>query len=176
MDGGIELAANVGASHGSAVHAAADEATCELVHDDEHPVGQCAARTLAPIVIRLSRTVRRARSGRCGENFSTMCFWNASDLERKLAEFQAYYNAARGHASLEGDTPLAFPTRHTMVPADLSTLCAGSLTAGSSSNLQLAPDKEFETDRLIVPAWMPSNSWLKLFAFLTKSEPRSLAS
>jgi hypothetical protein len=27
-------------------------------------------------------------------------FWNARDLERKLAEFQAYYNATRSHASL----------------------------------------------------------------------------
>jgi hypothetical protein len=35
-------------------------------------------------------------------------FWNARDLERKLADFQAYYNAARSHASLEGHTPLTF--------------------------------------------------------------------
>jgi hypothetical protein len=47
-------------------------------------------------------------------------FWNARDLERKLAEFQVYYNAARGHASLDGHTPLAFSSRHTMVPADLN--------------------------------------------------------
>jgi hypothetical protein len=26
-------------------------------------------------------------------------FWNARDLERKLAEFQTYYKEARGHAS-----------------------------------------------------------------------------
>jgi hypothetical protein len=30
----------------------------------------------------------------------------ARDLERKLADFQTYYNAARSHASLEGHTPL----------------------------------------------------------------------
>jgi putative transposase len=47
-------------------------------------------------------------------------FWNARDLERKLAEFQVYYNTARGHASLEGRTPLAFRGGHTMVPADLN--------------------------------------------------------
>ena len=35
-------------------------------------------------------------------------FWNAGDLERQLADFQAYYNAARSHASLEGYTPLGF--------------------------------------------------------------------
>jgi hypothetical protein len=29
-------------------------------------------------------------------------FWNARDLEQKLADFQAYYNAARSHASLGG--------------------------------------------------------------------------
>jgi len=36
-------------------------------------------------------------------------FWNAGDLEPKLAEFQAYYNATHCHASLEGHTPLASP-------------------------------------------------------------------
>ena len=35
-------------------------------------------------------------------------FWNAGDLERKLTDFQTYYNAARSHASLEGHTPLTF--------------------------------------------------------------------
>jgi hypothetical protein len=37
-------------------------------------------------------------------------FWNVRDLERKLAEFQAYY-AARSHASLDGHTPLTFADR-----------------------------------------------------------------
>jgi hypothetical protein len=45
-------------------------------------------------------------------------FWNSCDLERKLAEFQTYYNAARGHASLEGRSPLTFAERDTVVPAD----------------------------------------------------------
>jgi hypothetical protein len=45
-------------------------------------------------------------------------FWNARDLERKLAEVQVYYNAARRHVSWEGDTPLAFASGHTLVPAD----------------------------------------------------------
>jgi hypothetical protein len=50
-----------------------------------------------------------------GRNFcGPQLFWNARDLERKLAEFQAYYNAARGHASLEGDTPLTFARVHTV--------------------------------------------------------------
>jgi len=36
--GGVEHTANVGTRHRSAVHADADEATRELIHDDEHPV------------------------------------------------------------------------------------------------------------------------------------------
>ena len=47
---------------------------------------------------RLIGTVRR-------EFLDYVFFWNARDLERKLANFQAYYNDARGHASLKGDTP-----------------------------------------------------------------------
>ena len=47
-------------------------------------------------------------------------FWNARDLERKLADFQAYYNATRSHSSLAGDTPLTFAGGHAVVPADLN--------------------------------------------------------
>jgi putative transposase len=39
-------------------------------------------------------------------------FWNARDLEGKLGDFQAYYNAARSHASLEGHVPLTFTGEH----------------------------------------------------------------
>jgi transposase InsO family protein len=66
-----------------------------------------------PFVERLIGTIRR-------EFLDQVPFWNARDLERKLAEFQAYYNAARGHASLEGYTPLTFADRHPAAPADLS--------------------------------------------------------
>ena len=52
-----------------------------------------------PFVERLIGTVRR-------EFLDHVLFWN--DLERKLAEFQTYYDAARGHASLDGHTPLTF--------------------------------------------------------------------
>jgi transposase InsO family protein len=48
-----------------------------------------------PFVERLIGTLRR-------EWLDHVLFWNALDLERKLAEFQTYYNAARCHASLEG--------------------------------------------------------------------------
>ena len=66
-----------------------------------------------PFVERLIGTMRR-------EFLDQVLFWNARDLERKLAEFQAYYNAARCHASLEGHTPLTFASGHTVAPADLS--------------------------------------------------------
>ena len=48
-----------------------------------------------PFVERLIGTMRR-------EFLDHGLFWNARDLEPKLAEFQAYYNTARSHASLEG--------------------------------------------------------------------------
>ena len=66
-----------------------------------------------PFVERLIGTVRR-------EFLDQVMFWNAGDLERKLTEFQTYYNAARSHASLAGYTPFAVATGHTAVPADLN--------------------------------------------------------
>ena len=42
-------------------------------------------------------------------------FWNGRDLQRKLREFQSYYNAARCHASLHGHTPLTFAGGRRMV-------------------------------------------------------------
>ncbi|MGH9418983.1 MAG: integrase core domain-containing protein [Thermoanaerobaculia bacterium] len=66
-----------------------------------------------PFVERLIGTMRR-------EFLDHVLFWNARDLERKLAEFQAYYNAARSHASLEGFTPLTFADKQTIPPAGLS--------------------------------------------------------
>ena len=47
---------------------------------------------------RLIGTIRR-------EYLDQMLFWNTIDLERKLADFQAYYNQHRTHSSLDGDTP-----------------------------------------------------------------------
>jgi putative transposase len=66
-----------------------------------------------PFVERLIGTIRR-------EFLDQVLFWNGRDLERKLTEFQVYYNAARGHASLEGHTPLTFAGGHTVVHADLN--------------------------------------------------------
>ena len=65
-----------------------------------------------PFVERLVGTMRR-------EFLDHVLFWNGRDLERKLAEFQTYYNAARCHASLEGRTPVTFAHRDTVAPADL---------------------------------------------------------
>ena len=66
-----------------------------------------------PFVERLIGTVRR-------EFLDHVMFWNARDLERNLAEFRTYYNAARSHASLDGHTPLVFASGHATVPADLN--------------------------------------------------------
>jgi len=51
-----------------------------------------------PFVERLIGTIRR-------EFLDHVFFWNTLDLERKLGEFQHYYNEKRVHASLGGDTP-----------------------------------------------------------------------
>ena len=66
-----------------------------------------------PFVERLIGAMRR-------EFLDHVLFWNGRDLERKLAEFQVYYNAARSHASLDGRTPLTFADARAMAPADLS--------------------------------------------------------
>jgi transposase InsO family protein len=66
-----------------------------------------------PFVERLIGTMRR-------EFLDHVLFWNARDLERKLGEFQAYYNAARCHASLKGHTPATFVGGPTKALADLS--------------------------------------------------------
>jgi hypothetical protein len=47
-------------------------------------------------------------------------FWNAGYLERKLADLQVYYNAARSHASLEGHTPVTLAGGHTAARAELN--------------------------------------------------------
>ena len=69
-----------------------------------------------PFVGRLIGTIRR-------EFLDHMLFWNARDLERKLADFQVYYNAARSHASLEGHTPLAFAGEGTVARAEFNKAC-----------------------------------------------------
>jgi len=51
-----------------------------------------------PFVERLIGTIRR-------EYLDHIFFWNAQDLERKLVHFKQYYNRARVHSSLRGDTP-----------------------------------------------------------------------
>ena len=66
-----------------------------------------------PFVERLIGTMRR-------EFLDRVLFWNTRDLERKLADFQVYYNAARSHASLEGHTPLSFAGGHTVARAELN--------------------------------------------------------
>src|ERR1035441_7157944 len=51
-----------------------------------------------PFIERLIATSRR-------EYLDRLFFWTADDLERKLELFKNYYNAARMHQGLSGDTP-----------------------------------------------------------------------
>ena len=53
-----------------------------------------------PFVERLIGTIRR-------ECVDRTLFWTAADLERKLVEFQGYYNGHRVHAALNGRPPAA---------------------------------------------------------------------
>ena len=51
-----------------------------------------------PFIERLIGSIRR-------EYLDQTLFWNATDLERKLSDFQSYYNLHRTHSSLGGNTP-----------------------------------------------------------------------
>ena len=55
-----------------------------------------------PVVERLIGTVRR-------ECLDRMLFWTAADLERKLVEFQQYYNEHRTHAGRAWFPPAPSP-------------------------------------------------------------------
>jgi transposase InsO family protein len=65
-----------------------------------------------PFVERLIGTIRR-------EFLDHLLFWNDRDLERKLKEFQHYYNHHRVHASLEGKTPAEGRGASTVKEAEL---------------------------------------------------------
>ncbi len=54
--------------------------------------------TSHPFIERLIGTI-------CREFLDQTLFWNATDLSRKLSDFQCYYNFHRTHSSLGGDTP-----------------------------------------------------------------------
>ena len=75
-----------------------------------------------PFVERLIGTTRR-------EFLDHVLFWNARDLERKLADFQAYYNAARSHASLAGQTPVGVTAGGTVARAEPVGVTAGGTVA-----------------------------------------------
>ena len=68
-----------------------------------------------PFVERLIGTTRR-------EVLDQVLFWNARDLERTLADFQASDNEVRSHASLKGHTPLTFAGGHTVARAELNNV------------------------------------------------------
>jgi len=50
-------------------------------------------------------------------------FWNAADLERKLADFQIYYNHHRTHSSLNGHTPAEVAGGAPKLPITLKNFC-----------------------------------------------------
>jgi putative transposase len=66
-----------------------------------------------PFIERLIGTIRR-------EYLDHILFWNAQDLERKLADFRKYYNRDRVHQSLGGDTPAVVSGDHQSLRAKLS--------------------------------------------------------
>ena len=68
-----------------------------------------------PFVERLIGTTRR-------ECLDHVLFWNAGDLERKLADFQAYYNEVRSHALLKGHTPSTFAGGQMVARAELNNV------------------------------------------------------
>ena len=66
-----------------------------------------------PFIERLIGTVRR-------DYLDQTLFWNADDLERKLTDYQAYYNLHRTHRSLDGDTPAEVADVVTKLPITLN--------------------------------------------------------
>ena len=54
---------------------------------------------LHPFIERLIGTIRR-------ECLDRLLFWNENDLQKKINEFQIYYNRYRCHSTLESHTPL----------------------------------------------------------------------
>jgi len=66
-----------------------------------------------PFVERLIGSVRR-------DFLDQTLFWNAVDLERKLTDYQAYYNIHRTHRSLDGDTPAEVSGIVTKLPIKLN--------------------------------------------------------
>ena len=66
-----------------------------------------------PFIERLIGATRR-------EYLDRVFFWNAQDLEQKLAIFLQYYNHKRVHQSLHGNTPAEAGGAHQPLAAKLS--------------------------------------------------------
>ncbi|MCB9020467.1 MAG: transposase [Chitinophagales bacterium] len=66
-----------------------------------------------PFVERLIGTIRR-------EFLDQTLFWNAIDLERKLADFRHYYNSHRTHSALDGNAPAVISGTSHICHIDLS--------------------------------------------------------
>ena len=83
-----------------------------------------------PFVERLIGTIRR-------EFLDHTFFWNAVDLERKLASFQRYYNHSRTHASLDGNTPAEISGDSVAHPAPINS-CTWEKHCGGLFQLPVA--------------------------------------
>jgi transposase InsO family protein len=66
-----------------------------------------------PFIERLIGSLRR-------ELLDQVLFWNATDLERKLTDYQNYYNEHRVHSSLNGCTPANMGNKNINKAADIS--------------------------------------------------------
>ena len=73
------------------------KANLRILDVDEIESVPCVPRS-RPFVERLIGTVRR-------EFLDRTLFWNARDLERKLVDFETYYNQNRTRDSINGITP-----------------------------------------------------------------------
>ena len=89
-------------------------ANLRILEIDEIKTVRYAPRS-HPFVERLIGTTRR-------EFLDHVLFGNARDLERKLADFQAYYNEVRSHASLKGHTPSTFAGGQMVARAELNNV------------------------------------------------------
>ncbi|MEO5969290.1 MAG: integrase core domain-containing protein, partial [Bdellovibrionia bacterium] len=66
-----------------------------------------------PFIERLIGTVRR-------EYLDTQLFWSEVDLQRRLESFTEYYNSARVHYSLQGQTPNEKSGKAEITPINLN--------------------------------------------------------
>ena len=109
-------------SNGAPIHLSSDNDPLFLYHQWQanlRILGTAEVKTVPytplshPFVERLIGTIRR-------EYLDHTLFWNANDLERKLADFRQYYNTHRSHSALKGITPGEYSKKRKIQLADLN--------------------------------------------------------